>query len=149
MPRTFRVHGTEQASGEAWLSQTAVIVDVDDSRSGRPSRVNWRRSGQQIRRWLRPLHLTEDAKNDLVLAVNEAASNAVEHAYTPPTSDDTVRVRFRVEGDAICFEVIDRGTWRTPSVVPAGRGHCLSNARRGIPLPVGRQSEPADVLRRL
>jgi CRP-like cAMP-binding protein len=36
----------------------------------------------QTRRWLAPLALDQDTVQDLVLAVNEAAGNAIEHAYT-------------------------------------------------------------------
>ena len=35
----------------------------------------------EVRRWLAPLGLPERAEDDLVLAVSEAASNCVEHAY--------------------------------------------------------------------
>jgi anti-sigma regulatory factor (Ser/Thr protein kinase) len=35
-----------------------------------------------VRRFLAPLALTEEARQDLVLAVSEAATNAVAHAYT-------------------------------------------------------------------
>jgi anti-sigma regulatory factor (Ser/Thr protein kinase) len=44
----------------------------------------------EVRRWLTPLPFTDEAKDDLVLAVNEAASNSVEHAYTAPSAGDTV-----------------------------------------------------------
>ena len=35
----------------------------------------------QTRRWLAPLALDEDTGYDVVLAVNEAASNVIDHAY--------------------------------------------------------------------
>ena len=113
---------------------TTVLVDVDEQVwPAQPGQLASIRA--QIRRWLRPLHLTEDAKNDMVLAVNEAVSNAIEHAYTPPTDEDTVRVRFRVEGGTICFEVIDRGTWRTPPVAPAGAAIACRTLVAASPCP--------------
>jgi Histidine kinase-like ATPase domain len=51
----------------------------------------------EVRRWLAPLALTGDAEDDLVLAVSEAATNCVEHAYIPATADDTVELTFWTE----------------------------------------------------
>ena len=36
---------------------------------------------REVRRWLDPLAVVPEAEADLVLAVNEAASNVVDHAY--------------------------------------------------------------------
>jgi serine/threonine-protein kinase RsbW len=47
-----------------------------------------------------------------VLAVSEAVSNSVEHAYTPPTADDTVELTFWTEPHALCVEIVDHGHWR-------------------------------------
>jgi hypothetical protein len=41
---------------------------------------------REVRRWLAPLEVMPDAEADLVLAVNEAAANAIDHAYR--TGDD-------------------------------------------------------------
>jgi len=57
----------------------------------------------EVRRWLTPFPFTDDAEDDLVLAVNEAASNSVEHAYTSMTADGSVEVTFWTESDAICL----------------------------------------------
>ena len=81
----------------------------------------------QVRRWLAPLGLTGDAEDDMVLAVNEAASNSVEHAYLPATADDTVELTFWTEPHAVCIEITDRGRWLVPSGRPSARG-------RGIPI---------------
>jgi hypothetical protein len=59
----------------------------------------------QVRGWLAPLDLTEEFKEDLVFAVNEAASNSVEHAYFPPTPGDTVESTFWTEADAVCLRL--------------------------------------------
>ena len=86
----------------------------------------------QIRRWLRPLHLTPADEHDIVTAVNEAASNAIEHAYTPASSDDTVQLTYVVDQAGMCFEVVDHGTWRTPSSQDNGRGRGFPIMRRLI-----------------
>ena len=58
--------------------------------------------------------MIEDAAGDVVFAVSEAASNAVEHAYGHPAADDIVELTFWTEGAAICIEVVDHGRWRPP-----------------------------------
>ena len=84
----------------------------------------------EVRRWLAPFALTEDTEDDLVLAVSEAVSNSVEHAYTPPTADDTVELTFWTESHAICVDIVDRGQWRTPSGQPTGRGRGIEIMQR-------------------
>jgi anti-sigma regulatory factor (Ser/Thr protein kinase) len=76
----------------------------------------------EVRRWLAPLALAGDAEDDMVLAVSEAASNSVEHAYHPATAEDTVDVTFWTEPDALYIEIVDHGVWQTPSEQPTGRG---------------------------
>jgi serine/threonine-protein kinase RsbW len=88
----------------------------------------------EVRRWLAPLALLGDAEIDLVLAVNEAASNCVEHAYTPATADDTVELTFWTEARSVCVEIVDHGAWRTPSGQPTGRGRGIEIMRRLIPV---------------
>lgn len=79
----------------------------------------------EARRWLTPLALPDDAEQDIVLAVSEAASNAVEHAYTPAAADDTVELTFWIESQALSIEIIDHGRWRPPSYRPEERGRGL------------------------
>ena len=88
----------------------------------------------EVRRWLAPLALPRDAENDLLLAVNEAASNCVEHAYTPATVDGTVKLTFWTEPGSVCVEIVDHGRWRTPSSQPTGRGQGIAIMQRLIPV---------------
>ena len=61
------------------------------------------------------LALTEDDLDDVVLAVNEAASNSIEHAYAPGTLDGTVEVTFWTEHRGFSIQILDHGPWREPS----------------------------------
>jgi serine/threonine-protein kinase RsbW len=88
----------------------------------------------EVRRWLAPLALPRDAENDLLLVVNEAASNCVEHAYTSATVDGTVELTFWTEPGSVCVEIVDQGRWRTPSGQPTGRGRGIAIMQRLIPV---------------
>jgi serine/threonine-protein kinase RsbW len=88
----------------------------------------------EVRRWLAPLALPRDAENDLLLVVNEAASNCVEHAYTPATVDGTVELTFWTEPGSVCVEIVDHGRWRTPSSQPTGRDQGIAIMQRLIPV---------------
>lgn len=76
--------------------------------------------------WLAPLALTEVETADVVLAVDEAAANAVRHAYGPEESG-VVELTLWTEDDTLCIEIVDHGNWRPPVDKPTVGG-------RGIPL---------------
>jgi anti-sigma regulatory factor (Ser/Thr protein kinase) len=84
----------------------------------------------EVRRWLTPFALPGDAEDDMVLAVSEAASNCVEHAYTAATMDDTVELTFWTEPHSVCIEIVDHGTWRVPSGQPTDRGRGIKIMQR-------------------
>lgn len=56
---------------------------------------------------LRPLN--DETLGDLKLAVTEAASNSVRHAYGNGNGDGTVEVVYELEQDRLIVEVIDNG----------------------------------------
>ncbi len=89
--------------------------------------VNLHHIRAQTQRWLAPLALDEDTEEGLVLAVNEAASNAVEHAYAVPDPADLVTVSFWTDPHHLYVEVADHGRWREPDADPGYRA-------RGIPI---------------
>jgi serine/threonine-protein kinase RsbW len=76
--------------------------------------------------WLAPLALSEVETADVVLAVDEAAANAVRHAYGPDESG-VVELTLWTENGTLCIEVVDHGRWRPPAEKPTQGG-------RGIPL---------------
>src|SRR4051794_38047288 len=88
----------------------------------------------EVRRWLAPLALPGDAGNDLLLAVNEAASNCVEHACTSATVDGTVELTFWTETGSVCVEIVDHGAWQTPCGQPTGRGRGIEIMQRLLPV---------------
>ncbi|MGH7709307.1 MAG: ATP-binding protein [Vulcanimicrobiaceae bacterium] len=72
-------------------------------------------------------HINDDERRcDLLLAVGEATSNAIEHAYAGRPGE--VRVAARVDGNRISVEVADRGTWRYGPSPDRGRGLDLMKA---------------------
>jgi anti-sigma regulatory factor (Ser/Thr protein kinase) len=81
---------------------------------------------RELSGWLAPLALSEVEVADVVLAVDEAAANAVRHAYGPDEAG-VVELTLWTEAGTLCIEVVDHGSWRPPSDQPTDGG-------RGIPL---------------
>ena len=115
---------TPRISSTSATNADFVCVDTADART-----VAWLR--RELSQWLRAYVMLEgDKLNDVVLAVNEALTNAAEFAYRgrqPGTM--TLQVRFDRADGTLIAEVSDNGTWRhvDPSAQPNTRG-------RGIPL---------------
>lgn len=74
--------------------------------------------------WLAPLGLDANETADLVLAVDEAVSNAIEHAYggDDGTEDGTVELMLWTERRTLCIEVVDHGIWKAPAPKVPSRG---------------------------
>jgi serine/threonine-protein kinase RsbW len=86
---------------------------------------------RELSSWLAPLALSDEETADVVLAVDEAAANAVRHAYGPDTSG-VVELTLWTEPGTLCVEVVDHGSWRPPvAPVPAVEG---ADSGRGISL---------------
>jgi anti-sigma regulatory factor (Ser/Thr protein kinase) len=66
------------------------------ARAGAPTLIR-----REVRRWLAPLDVMPDAEADLVLAVNEAATNVIDHAYRAPGDQGVVEVFFWTEPGAV------------------------------------------------
>lgn len=84
--------------------------------AGQLSRVR-----RAMRAWLAPLTLDETDVADIVLAVDEAVANAIEHAYAPDEAG-TVELLFWTEPGQLSLEVIDHGRWKPPSTAASYRG---------------------------
>ena len=108
------------------LDPLRVVVDAEPRALGRVRRA--------VDAWLEPLDLDPDDVDNLVLAVSEAVSNAVEHAYPQESATDaepavdarpvTIDAALGPDG-VLAVTVTDRGRWRRPSVQPDNRGRGL------------------------
>lgn len=82
---------------------------------------------RELAGWLAPLRLTDHETADVVLAVDEAAANAVRHAYGPDEAG-VVELTLWTEGGTLSIEIVDHGHWRPPATdvapepAPGGRG---------------------------
>jgi serine/threonine-protein kinase RsbW len=86
---------------------------------------------KELSNWLAPLALTEDETADVVLAVDEAAANAVRHAYGPGRSG-VVELTLWTEPGTLCVEIVDHGNWRPPAMPRPAVD--TGDSGRGIPL---------------
>jgi serine/threonine-protein kinase RsbW len=94
----------------------------------------------RLRAWLAELGWPAAESDDLVLAVEEAVTNVVEHAYPTEPGDQSLpndpEVVLRISDMAgpndihrAVVTVIDRGRWRPPRVLPGHRGRGLLRMR--------------------
>lgn len=83
-----------------------------------------------LRGWLGHLNLTEDIREDILLAASEAAGNAVEHAYLMATAPRVVQTTFWTGHGRVHIEIVDHGRWKTPSTLPSYRGRGIALMRQ-------------------
>lgn len=67
-----------------------------------------------LRTWLPTARVTPSAAADVLLAVGEAASNAVEHAVRGATRDVIVEVTAHATNTGLALTVRDNGRWHAP-----------------------------------
>jgi anti-sigma regulatory factor (Ser/Thr protein kinase) len=79
---------------------------------------------RELLAWLTPTGVPNTA--DIVLVVNEACTNCIEHAYRG-IDPGLMRVEARHVGGHIVVDIADSGTWQTPPDQPSTRG-------RGLPI---------------
>jgi serine/threonine-protein kinase RsbW len=84
---------------------------------------------RQVGAWARSVGFPAESAQDLVLAVDEAASNAVEHAY--PTSAGSFTMLAACSRSAPTASVVlsDTGCWRAIPADPGMRGRGLTMMR--------------------
>jgi anti-sigma regulatory factor (Ser/Thr protein kinase) len=67
---------------------------------------------QRLTAWLRPLGLSGSMAHDIVLAVDEACTNAIEHAYTGTAG--SIDISVALADNEITVRVADSGAWQEP-----------------------------------
>lgn len=79
-----------------------------------------------LERWLRENEVDSVSAQDVVIACNEAAANAIEHAYGPSSASFRLSAA-RANGE-VDVSVLDTGRWRAPRGDSRGRGLMLMRA---------------------
>ena len=74
--------------------------------------------------WLRAAGVPDTLCADIVLAVGEACTNSIEHAYRGG-DHGAMHIEAAFEGDEIHVRVVDFGSWKTPLLDPGTRGRGL------------------------
>ena len=97
---------------------SALIID-DDAEPRRLSDVRHR-----LAAWLHSNNIRSPLADDIVLVVNEACSNCVEHAYRGQ-NHGRMRVEAEVRDGQVRASVVDSGSWKTPPADPGTRGRGL------------------------
>ena len=75
-----------------------------------------------LRTWLPTARVSPSAAADVLLAVGEAASNAVEHAVRGAARNVELEVTARATNTGLALTVKDNGRWHAPRCI-AQRGH--------------------------
>lgn len=78
----------------------------------------------RLAEWLQSNNIRSPLADDIVLVVNEACSNCVEHAYRGQTPG-RMRVEAQVRDGQVRASVVDSGSWKTPPADPGTRGRGL------------------------
>jgi anti-sigma regulatory factor (Ser/Thr protein kinase) len=81
-------------------------------------------SRARLRTWLPTTQVTPAAAAEVLLAVGEAVSNAVEHAVRGTAGDVEVEVTARATTTGLALTVKDNGRWQAPP-------RCGRSAQRG------------------
>ena len=109
----------------------SVTVQLEIRVPAEPRAVGTVRS--QVRGWLTALNWPLNDLDDLLLAINEACTKAVEHAYLAGAAGDVmISLRVATGGTGlrqVNAVVRDCGHWRTAPADPGFRGHGLTMMR--------------------
>lgn len=81
------------------------------------------------REWATNMGLDAELQEVLLLAVQEAAANAVEHAYWSDMTPGIIEVSFWLDQEAVNVRVVDGGSWRPPKAHSPFRGFGLTMMR--------------------
>ena len=76
--------------------------------------------------WLEPIGVSDICVADIVLVVNEACTNCIEHAYRDSAAGP-ILVDANHDHGQIVIDIADHGVWQKPPSQPSTRG-------RGLPI---------------
>ncbi len=78
----------------------------------------------QLAKWLGDAGVREEKVADIVLAVNEAVANSIEHGYQ---GRKTGKIRLKAENDGarVRIKISDKGSWKPAATDPGVRGRGL------------------------
>ncbi|MDQ0379467.1 SpoIIE family protein phosphatase [Amycolatopsis thermophila] len=84
---------------------------------------------RELRRWLAETNVDDDPAADVILAVDEACTNSIEHAY-PDRDDGRLKLTATADDEGLEITITDDGSWRPPPADPGirGRGRDLMRA---------------------
>jgi len=74
--------------------------------------------------WLSAAGVAEQRLADIVLAVNEAVANSIEHGYQG-RKPGKIRLKCENDGARVRVKITDKGSWKPVSTDPGGRGRGL------------------------
>ncbi len=78
----------------------------------------------QLAEWMRAAGISKEEIADIVLAVNEACANSIEHAYRGE-KPGKLRVEAENDGAQVHLRIVDTGSWKPAPADPSGRGRGL------------------------
>ncbi len=78
----------------------------------------------RLAEWLRPAGVPDHLAADIVLVVNEACTNCVEHAYRGHAVG-TMLLEVNIADGEVRARITDSGSWKTPAVNPGNSGRGL------------------------
>ncbi|MET0236544.1 MAG: ATP-binding protein [Kibdelosporangium sp.] len=84
----------------------------------------------RVASWARALGLRAEQREDIVLAVDEATANAVEHAYPAGSGTVTIFASGDRDGHMVNVIVSDEGTWRPRDYEPTAQGRGMRMMRK-------------------
>lgn len=153
------------AVADAVLRELAPTAGYDDDvamviyRHGHtPLRIETRATAGQLAGirhrladWLRAEEVDEELAADIVLVVNEACTNCVEHAYGEDAAG-TMLLEVKAADGEVRARITDRGSWKAPAGSPgnSGRGLLLMRALSdSVHIDTGPTGTTADIAFRL
>jgi anti-sigma regulatory factor (Ser/Thr protein kinase) len=78
----------------------------------------------RLSRWLRGAEVPDELCADIVLVVNEACTNSIEHAYRGQDAGTMLLEVASIDGE-VHVRVADTGSWKTPAATPGNSGRGL------------------------